>query len=751
MNLDRSRSVKAGTGCGAESARDRSRSRTPSARGRNWNAGCELPNAPGMRLRLVRRVACSIALMTIAFAENAQSTIPWYEGSQLGPLAWNGLPLPASDELGRDYGWPTARAPLALDDPRFDYDVEHYGLALEVDPDARTVSGSVAMLLRAQTDLAAVVLDMGPTLTADSVIVRGASVPFLHTGGELSVSLAAPLELDERETVTVHYHGTPGPPFFSDWRVFRTHGAPPDTFGLVATLSAPDRADFWWPCKDELTDKATGTIEVTSPIGYRLASNGLRVKSTEGNTLITETYQTNYPMSTYNFSITLSNYIEWTEPYDSNDYEDFPVQNFVFPEDEADARIDLATVHESMALFEDRFGPYPFANPEIGIEKYGHAEVIWGGAMEHQTMTSLGSTFIRGDGSSAWAIAHELAHQWFGNAVTPATFDDIWLAEGFATYCEALFQESRGGLAAGQRWLRERRHSNFLDGPIYNPDATYGSTVYWKGAWVIHSLRWVMRVEFGEVEGDAIFFQILREQVTRPLRRYKNASTADFVRLAEEIANRDLRWFFGPWVYGTDRPVVRFDWIAEPHGATTDVFVSLEQIQEAPLYPKGSPYPVNPDFFPMPWEVRLYSDQGDSTSVIVQQRSRFENVALTANHPVTRVELDPDRWWLRTIERGSAIEEGRLLAAPIPNPSPREVRLLYSVPTASGVSIEIFDASGRRVRQLVDRDDSTGTRGAHEAVWDARSDSGEEVSSGIYYVRARGEGRSDTRRVVVLR
>src|SRR5690606_7341584 len=134
-----------------------------------------------------------------------------------------------------------------------------------------------------------VVLDMGPTLVADSVLVDESAVPFLRGEGQLSVTLPAPLETDEVETIVVHYHGTPGPPFFPDWRVFRTHGAPPDTFGLVATLSAPDRADFWWPCKDELTDKATGSIEVTSPIGYTLASNGLRVKRSEGDNRITET------------------------------------------------------------------------------------------------------------------------------------------------------------------------------------------------------------------------------------------------------------------------------------------------------------------------------------------------------------------------------------------------------------------------------------------------------------------------------
>ncbi|MEZ4654732.1 MAG: M1 family metallopeptidase [Candidatus Eisenbacteria bacterium] len=640
-----------------------------------------------------------------------------------------------------------------LDDPRFDYDVEHYDLVLSVDPDAGTVGGSVAIHLRAETDLAKVVLDMGPSLVADSVIVRGERAVFTHEGDELSVTLPAVLEIDERDILTVHYHGTPGPPFFPDWDVFRTHGEDPNTFGLVATLSAPDRADYWWPCKDELTDKATGTIQVSAPPGYVLAANGLRTQHVETVDGVTDTFETRYPMATYLFSVTLSNFVEWSETYESPETGlDFPIQNFVFPEDEADARVDLATVHESMRAFEKLFGPYPFADPEIGIEKYGHAEVIWGGAMEHQTMTSLGSTFIRGDGSSAWAVAHELSHQWFGNAVTPTTWDDIWLNEGFATYCEALFLESRGGLAANREWMQTRRHSIFLDGPIYDPDAIYSSTVYWKGAWVLHSLRWVMRVEFGAEEGDARFFQILREHVTRTRRRYQNASTGDFVRLAEEISGRDLRWFFGPWVYGTDRPTVRFGWTAETvDAAHSRVFLSLEQTQDAPLYPKGSPYPVNQDFFPMPWEVRLTSDTGDTTWVVVQQLSRFQDAVLEVDHRVTGVDLDPNRWWLRNIELGSAVESGQLLAAPLPNPAPGDVRIRYSVPTTAGIALDIFDSGGRRIRRLLGRESTAGTLGTHQTIWDGRDEYGEDAASGIDFLRADAEGRTETRRLVLIR
>ncbi|MCA9727314.1 MAG: hypothetical protein KC729_06490, partial [Candidatus Eisenbacteria bacterium] len=393
-----------------------------------------MPGATRSKLPMGARLLLSwvgAGVLGAMVATPGGATIPWFDGGGGTPRAWNGLPASADDALGAQFGWGRPSPARSLEDPRFDYDVEHYELVLSVDPDAGTVGGSVAMHLRAETDLAKVVLDMGPSLVADSVIVRGEPAVFTHEGDELSVTLPAVLEIDEREVLTVHYHGPPGPPFFPDWDVFRTHGEDPNTFGLVATLSAPDRADYWWPCKDELTDKATGTIQVSAPPGYVLAANGLRTQHVETVDGVTDTFETRYPMATYLFSITLSNFVEWSETYDSPETGlDFPIQNFVFPEDEAEARVDLATVHESMRAFEKLFGPYPFADPEIGIEKYGHAEVIWGGAMEHQTMTSLGRTFIRGDGSSAWAVAHELSHQWFGNAVTPTTWDDIWLNEG---------------------------------------------------------------------------------------------------------------------------------------------------------------------------------------------------------------------------------------------------------------------------------------------------------------------------------
>jgi aminopeptidase N len=457
-------------------------------------------------------------------------------------------------------------------------------------------------------------------------------------------------------------------------------------------------------------------------------------------------------MSTYNYSLALSNYVHWEETYVSAVTGfSVPIHNFVYPEDEAAARVDLASVHESLALFEELFGPYPFADPDVGIvEKYGHAEISWStAAMEHQTMTSYGNGFIRGTGEYDWAVAHELSHQWFGNCVSPETFDDIWLNEGFATYCEALFAESRGGEAAYRRWLTINRFSRLpFRGEVYAPSSTYGSTVYWKGAWTLHGLRMLLRYELGREVGEAAFFQILREHMTGASRRYGHANTADFIRLAEGVAGIDLRSYFGPWLYATGRPELRYDWTTESSDRR-HVHIALEQIQDGPGYPEiGKPFPESPDLYVLPWEIRVYSDDGDSASFYVEQRHRQEEADWIAPFEVDSLAVDPDWWFLRSVERGTPIESAALLGPVLPYPVRDEATLAYEVPIGSRFDLDLFDAQGRRVRQMV-RDDAR--PGLHWFRWDARNDNGKPVPVGVYFLRASTGAREETRKLVVVR
>ena len=427
------------------------------------------------------------------------------------------------------------------------YDVTHYTIDLDADLDSGEISGGVSIAAEATQPLSAFNLDFSG-YTIDSITVDGDEADFSRARRELTITPDAPLAVGDAFVVEVTYAGIPGedvdtgggPVFAQGWTQYADG---------VFVASEPAGAANWYPSNDHPLDKATYTFRITVPEDYVVAANGLLQETIEEGDSVTYVWESIHPMATYLATVNIG---EFTVQEDRGP-NGLPIRNY-FPTALSGRGEDVfARQPEMIALFSRLFGPYPF-------EAYGVvvANVELGFALETQTLSLFGRDILSpfNFGSQAEeVIAHELAHQWFGDSVTPARWQDIWLNEGFATYAEALWIEYDQGEAALDRYMRSLYA--VISQPQFNisgiampglppPSDLFNTSVYLRGGWTLHALRLEV--------GDDVFFDILRSYYDRF--KYSNVTTKDFVDVAEEVSGQNLDNFFNRWLYQPRVPPV---------------------------------------------------------------------------------------------------------------------------------------------------------------------------------------------------
>lgn len=447
----------------------------------------------------------------------------------------------------RKYNYPqTSPAPRQSEVCRADsahgFDVQKYVITLNINDATHQISGNVLANVIATSNLTSITYELR-SLTVSSVLVNGNPATFTHTGENLVINCN--IINGQGFTTQVFYSGIPQltNDVYHVGMIFGTN--------TVFTISDPDAARNWWPCYDHPWDKAIVDLHITMRSDWKVAANGIRTQITNnGNGTTTTDWIGQHPMTTYLVCITAGPYVEinQTVPQQNN----LPVKNFVMQNQYDNALLDLQRLPEMIAHFSQLFGDYPF-------EKYGNATVNMStyGAMEHQTMTTLGNYIINGQGTYEPTIAHELAHQWYGDAASFLTFKDVWLSEGFATYSEFLWTQHRFGWQSAVDYLSSNFHSYYINwentqgaAVIYNPSFNnyFAPPSYEKAASVLHMLRLKL--------GDAHFFQLLQQWFVA--HRNGNAITAEFQAMAELISGQDLDQFFNQWIYGSGIPSVEF-------------------------------------------------------------------------------------------------------------------------------------------------------------------------------------------------
>mgnify|MGYP001052310572 CR=1 FL=1 len=621
-----------------------------------------------------------------------------------------------------------AGAADAADEPAGDrgFDVLDYALDLELLVAEARVRGAAAIRLRALADgLARLRLDLDATLTADSVTWNGAPAAWQAGGDSLVILLPAPLAAGAEGVARLSYAGAPrqAVPPLGAGLMFRAHGDetadPTDGGPVVANVSEPSNARTWWPCKDHPSDKATATVAITVPDTLTAIGNGRLVAREDvapGRRRFV--WREDYPIATYLVSVAVSNYATWRETC-ACAAGGLALDYHVFPQDEARARLDLAPTCDMVRCLEEIAGPYPFAG-----EKYAQAAIRWGGAMENQTAASLGQFLFTGTGRYALIIVHELAHQWFGNLVTPARWADIWLNEGFARYAEALWLERAQGRDAYFAYLRQigpARHPDLFvqDGILSDPAPILPNLlIYDKGAWVLHILR-------GQI-GDAAFFALLRDWTADPARAHGNADTGDFVRAASRAAGRDLAPLLRPWLDTAAVPALDWTATAVPlPGGRTSVRVTVRQRGDV--------------LFPLDLTLRLAAGP-DTLRATLPLRGPIASGTweLPGALPPSGVQvvLDPDGWLLWRDARDALPPPLLAVLAAGPNPvGPDGARLTYTLREPAPVRAALYDARGRRLGAWdLGRQPAATAEAPHAWRWDGRDGGARPLPAGVYWL-----------------
>lgn len=507
------------------------------------------------------------------------------------------------------------------------YDVTHYRLDIRLPKDAGlNFRGSVVMTLRSTADnLSSIDVHLGSNAVMDSVLVRGQRLTpaqFTHTDDVVTIPLPSPLNAGEELALTMYYNASYGGSGMSVREV--TNVDLNKQIISIASQSEPYDARTWWPCKDDPNDKADSVdILVTVSEEMYPVSNGL-VQSDVNNGDGTRTvhWKSLYPIVTYLVSVAAAEYnyraLEFTHTGHT-----MPVGSWWYgmrSNDMAAYEQDMLT---GLQVYSDLFIPYPYLK-----EKYGMAEYEWGGAMEHQTVSSMG--FYSTD-----VVVHELMHQWFGDKVTCASFHHIWLNEGWATYGEALYFEALGGLEALKMSMAQAAY--FGPGTIYVSDPTdfsrifSGSLSYNKASWVVHMLRHVV--------GDEVFFRATRKYLGGEEREtYRSVVTSEFQEFFEQESGKDLDAFFQNWIYGEYYPTYQFEWSDTPVGQTHELALTIEQL-----------YLPQRQLFIMPIDVYVRFKDGSDTTIVVNNDQAVQQWTFVLDREVDLVRLDPDNWILKRV------------------------------------------------------------------------------------------------------
>ncbi|MFT7484697.1 MAG: aminopeptidase N [Candidatus Paceibacteria bacterium] len=457
------------------------------------------------------------------------------------------------------------------------YDVVHYGLTLKVDPEHKSIAGHVRMTARWVQPTDMLTLDLDEHLKVTSVqivavnsiaLAEAITVSHLHEERKIFAHVGPKLEELKQEkgglfTLLVEYGGVPRvaprPPWDGGFQWSTTPSGKP----WIATSCQMQGPDLWWPCKDQPDDEPDSMdIIITVPKGLICASNGKFEGSKAEGDWTTFHWKVNTPINAYGIALNIAPYEKLTRQIKSSAGDEFEVSYWVLPENLEKGKVLFEDLVRQVHWFEKVYGPYPFRADKLGVAETPHL------GMEHQSITAYGNNY-RGNPWGAdqgfdFLLHHELSHEWWANLVTCRNWKDFWIHESFGTYAQSLYTEHLKGPEAYRTRMAEIRGGMRNLAAIGVPRAMSSAEVYFgkagndiynKGAWVLHTLRWL-------VNDDETFFLMLRRMAypDPALENLRDGSACRFTdtdeiqAIAEQHSGLDLGWFFDVYIRSAALP-----------------------------------------------------------------------------------------------------------------------------------------------------------------------------------------------------
>jgi len=586
-----------------------------------------------------------------------------------------------------------------------DYDVKFYWLDIEVSETSTYVAGNTTMNAESVIvlDTFAFELINDPDMYIDSIFFNGVKyLSYTRDGDDVLVPVAS-IDSGSMFTAQVYYHGDPGSVGFLSG-LSNAYNEKYDKH-VTWSLSEPFGAKSWFAVKQDLEDKADSCwVFLTTDSTNMAGSEGLLTNVVDlGNGKTRYEWKCSYPIDYYLISFAVADYQDYSiyaHPSQMNG-DSLLIQNFIYdtPGCLADNKEVIDETPDMIELYSNLYTLYPFHE-----EKYGHCLTELGGGMEHQTMTTIGGFW--------WGVvAHEMGHMWFGDNVTCATWSDIWINEGFATYSNYLCEEYLHGWESGKQFISGAQNSVMSQpgGSTYIPENQISEPNQWrifdgrlsynKGAAIIHTLR-------HEIQDDTMFFNVMKT-----FQNEFSDSTAtgeDFKNVAEDVTGMDFEQFFDQWYYGQGYPTYDIEY----YMLDDSLHMTVTQTTSDPSTP----------LFVMLMDYKLYFSDGSDTSVKLTQTDNLNEFSVYTGKPVTNIVVDPEDWTMEKV--GSISVTVNESDSPDyftigPNPVKNNLNIYFLYPKEKAREIFVSDLSGKIIlkQQSSEKQISINTSGFAHGVY----------------------------------